>query len=52
MGYGFPCKQVCSNAYREKKFRVPVPDEWGLSQTVDEERDIEALMSKDLKFSK
>ena len=27
VGYGVQCKQVWSNAYREKKFRVSVPDE-------------------------
>ena len=36
-------KQLWSNAYREKKFRVPVPDEWWVKST-DEERVVGMLM--------
>ena len=50
MWYGFQCKQVWSNAYMENKFRVSVPDGW--VKSVEEERDLGVLMSKDLKFSK
>ena len=38
-----------SDAYREKKFRVPVPD--GRVKSIDEERDLGVLTFKDLKFS-
>ena len=52
MGYGFQCKQLCNNAYREKKFRFQnqMNDSW--VKSVDEERDHGVLMSRDLKFSK
>ena len=39
-----------SNAYKEEKFRVLVPDGW--IKSVDEDRNLGVLISKDLKFSK
>ena len=52
MGKGVHCKQVWSNAYRVKKFRVSAPDNDGWVNSVDEEMDLGVLIYKDLKLSK